>query len=82
MAIITRAYSEVQGQIAQASSVNRVVDDLYTLQGGNIDSSNIARSGINSSNMSLLSVGTNAIQSGSITADKMEYEAKLFVEVF
>jgi hypothetical protein len=42
MAIIIRAYSEVAGQIAYASSVNKVVDDLYTLQAGNINSANLA----------------------------------------
>lgn len=44
MGVTTRAYSEVTGQIAQASSVNKVVDDLYTRQAGNIDSANMSAS--------------------------------------
>jgi len=44
MAVITRAYSEVTGQIAYASSINKVIDDIYTLQNGNINSANMATS--------------------------------------
>ena len=71
MAVITRAYSEVDGQIAEASSVNRVLDDLYTLQAGNVDSSNIAASGINSSNYGGSSVGNTALQDSSVTLIKI-----------
>ena len=46
MAAITRAYSEVTGQIAYASSVNKVINDLYTLQNGQIEQGNIKNSGI------------------------------------
>lgn len=42
MGVIVRAYSEVDGQIAYASSVNGTIDPLYTLQNGNINSANLA----------------------------------------
>lgn len=44
MAVSIRAYSEVSGQIAYASSVNRVLDDLYSRQAGNLDSANLTAS--------------------------------------
>ena len=47
MAVITKAFSEVDGTIAEASSINRVIDDLYTLQNGNIGGGNITDQGIN-----------------------------------
>lgn len=72
MAIITRAYSEVDGQIAEASSVNRVIDDLYTLQNGNINSANLASS----------AVGTTNIENNSITLNKLDQEFWMFMEVF
>ena len=46
MAIITRVYSETDGNIGYASSVNKVIDDLYTLQNGNINSANLATGAI------------------------------------
>ena len=44
MAIVTKAYAETDGQIAYASSVNKVVDDLYTVQAGNLNSANMTAS--------------------------------------
>lgn len=46
MAVITRAYSETDGTTAEASSVNKVIDDLYTLQNGNLNSANLANSAV------------------------------------
>jgi len=51
MAVITRAYSEISDEIAYASSVNRVIDDIYTLQNGNINSANLAASGVKDGNI-------------------------------
>jgi len=56
MSAITRAYSENDGDIAEASSVNRVIDDLYTLQNGNIGTDNLINSGVLGS-----SIGDTAI---------------------
>ena len=46
MAIITRDYSEIDGNIGEASSINNVIDDLYTLQAGNINSANLSAQAI------------------------------------
>jgi hypothetical protein len=62
--------------------VNRVVDDLYTVQAGNLDSSNIARSGVNSSNYAANSVGATVLQSASVTVNKVNGEVYLTYEVF
>ena len=51
MAVVTRAYSEVDGNIAEASSINKVIDVLYLLQNGNIDDSNISDQGIKHRNL-------------------------------
>jgi len=63
MAVITRAYSEVTGQIAYASSINRIIDDIYTLQAGNIGVGNIANSGIGHT-----AVGLSAINNCNINS--------------
>lgn len=72
MAVITRAYSEVSGQIAYASSVNRVVDDLYTLQNGNINSANLATS----------AVGSTQLENSAVTIDKLDGSTLFLSEVF
>src|SRR3990167_5855148 len=58
---------------AEASSVNRVVDDLYTLQNGNINSANIIGSGVGAANLETSSVITRAMNNGSITVEKNDY---------
>lgn len=73
MAVITRVFSEVDGAIAEASSINRVIDDLYTLQNGNINSANLAAGAI----------GAAEIESGIITFNKLDYETTILIqEVF
>lgn len=73
MAITVRAYSEVDGQVAEASSINRVIDDLYTVVNGNIDSANIASS----------AVGTNELQDGAVTTSKLDsIQIYLLAEMF
>ena len=62
MAVITRAYSETDGNIAYASSINKVIDDLYTLQNGSIGTSNLANSGVLNS-----SIADSAIAKRNIT---------------
>lgn len=52
MATLTRAYSETNGAIGQASSVNRVIDDLYSTINA-VGSGNLALSGITNSAISL-----------------------------
>ena len=82
MAIVARAYSETDGQIAEASSVNRVVDDLYTLANGNINSANIIASGVGAANLETSAVINRAINDGAVDADKIDHEAKFYMEVF
>jgi len=81
VAVITKAFSEVDGTIAEASSVNRVIDDLYTLQAGNIDTSNIAASGINANSLQTSSVITRTINDNNVTLIKLdESDIQLFLE--
>lgn len=82
MAVIVRPYSEVSGTIAHASSVNRPIDDIYTLQNGNINSANIAASGVGAGNLETSSVITRAINAGAVTLAKMDDEHILAKEVF
>lgn len=62
MGVITKAYTATPGAIIYASNTNRTLDDLYTLQAGNINSANIATSG----------VGTPNIENSSVIVDKVE----------
>lgn len=74
MAVITAPYVVgVAGQLARVSSVQRLVDDIYTLQNGNIGSGNLATSGITVSSINACSVLTTKID---------QQDMKLFVEVF
>ena len=86
MAVITRAYSETSGTIAFASSVNRVVDDLYALQNGAINSANIAGSGVGAANLETSAVITRAINDSAINLSKTIEDiyafATRFSEVF
>jgi hypothetical protein len=82
VSVIVRVYSETSGTIAYASSVNKVIDDLYTLQNGNINSANIAASGVRPSNIGTSSVITRAINNGAITDEKADYTLILLTEVF
>lgn len=75
MAVITRVYSEVSGTIAYASSVNKVVDDLYTLQNGNINSANIGTSGVDTPNLNASAVTTAKINTSAITTAKVDDSA-------
>lgn len=82
MAVITRAYSEISGTIAYASSVNRVVDDLYTLQNGNINSANLAASGVGAGNLETSSVITRALNDQAVTPVKLDDSWLIMREVF
>ena len=82
MAIIVRPYSETSGTVAYASSVNRVIDDLYTLQGGNLNSANIAGSGVGAANLETSAVVNRAINNLAVDADKIDHEIHFYHEVF
>ena len=82
MAVIVKPYSETDGLIAYASSVMRYVDDLYTLQAGNINSANLAASGVGAGNLETSSVISRAVNGQAITFEKLDYEAILTTEVF
>lgn len=68
MGVVTRAYSEIDGNVAQASSVNRVIDDLYTLVNGNLNSANIIASGVRAVNIGDSSVVQRTIGDTAILA--------------
>ena len=83
MAVITRASSEVDGAIAEASSVNRSFDDLYTLQNGNINSANIQASGVRDGNLGTSAVVARALDSLAVADSKLDFSAFLLIkEVF
>lgn len=82
MAVIIRAYSEVSGTIAYASSINTVIDALYTLQNGNINSANIIGSGVGAANLETSSVINRALNNGAVDADKVDHEVHFYHEVF
>jgi hypothetical protein len=82
MAVIVRAYSEVDGQIAEASSVNKVIDDLYTLQDGNINSANIANSGVGTGNIADSAVDSTKINDGGVTLSKLNPGAIIASEFY
>ena len=71
MAVITRAYSEVSGQIAYASSINKIINDLYTLQDGNIGPGNIANSGVGGTAISDSAVVTAKLGPCAVTSAKI-----------
>lgn len=66
MGIITRVYSEVSGTIAHASSVNKVIDDLYTLQNGNINSANLTTSAVDSININASAILATKIANSAV----------------
>jgi hypothetical protein len=70
MGVVTRAYSEVDGDVGEASSINRIFDDLYTLVNGNINSANILASGVANVN----------IQDSAIIARNIDAEAILLIQ--
>ena len=71
MATLVRAFTEVSDTIAHASSVNRVIDDIYSTINA-LDSANINSAVIN----------TRELSDQAIEADKVDAELKIFVEVF
>tara|TARA_R100000458_G_C8222553_1_gene206456 strand:- start:209 stop:496 length:288 start_codon:yes stop_codon:yes gene_type:complete len=71
MAVITRAYSETDGNIAYASSINKVIDDLYTLQNGNINSANLGTSVVGAGTIKDSAITTSKITDGAVTSDKI-----------
>jgi len=86
MGTVTRAFSEIDGAIGEASSVNRSWDDLYTLVNGNIDSANIAGSGVATINIQDSAIITSKIAGSAVTTIKIadaavELQQLAFVEV-
>jgi len=88
MAVITRAYSESDGNIAYASSINKVIDDLYTLNAGNIGTTNLANSGVLNSSIANSAVTNVAVAAtANISYEKLGSTSvwvaqRLFLEVF
>jgi hypothetical protein len=70
MGVVTRAYSEVDGDIGEASSINRIFDDLYNLVNGSIDSANIVASGVAAVN----------IQDSAVIARNIDAEAIILIQ--
>ena len=75
MAVITRAYSEIDVNIAYASSINKVIDDLYTLNAGNIGTTNLANSGVLNSSIANSAILTVNIAPSAITTAKVANSA-------
>lgn len=75
MGTVTRAYSEVDGAIGEASSINRVIDDLYTLVNGNIDSANVGTCAIATVNLQDSAVTTEKLNDSAVTSDKIATNA-------
>lgn len=71
MATYTRPYSEVNGDIGQASSINRYIDDFASTI-NNIGVGNMATSGVT----------TSAVNNNAITDDKLDHEVHYHMEVF
>lgn len=82
MTAIARAYSEIDGDIAEASSVNRVIDDLYTVQNGNIGGDNLANSGVLTSSVADSAVTAQKINNTGVTAPKLNYGAVIAALAF
>jgi hypothetical protein len=65
VAIVTRAYSETDGLTAEASSINRVIDDLYSA----------LNNGLNSANLADSAIYTALIADGAITGAKLSADS-------
>lgn len=90
MGIVTRPYSETDGSIGEASSINTVIDLLYSAVNGELNSANIAASGIAAVNIqdsAIISrhftnsaVTTSAIADGAVLARALDYEAVILMQ--
>lgn len=65
MATLVRAYSEVDGAIGEASSINRVIDDIYST----INS-------LNSANLNSGIIDTTEINDCAVTTSKIAENAR------
>lgn len=91
MATHTRAYSETSGTIAHASSVNRSIDDIVSTI-NNLNSANVATSGIDSININasaiiaskigVTAVLTAHINDKAVTTAKVDDSVLFAMEVF
>ena len=75
MPTVTRAFSEVDGAVAEASSVNRVIDDLYSSINA-LDSANLVASGVAAANLQ-----NSSVTARTLSTD-LDLKLKLTVEVF
>lgn len=71
MAVYIKPYSESNGTIAYASSVNKYIDDLASTVNA-----------LNSTNFLASSVGTTQLESASVNASKLDGDIRYFTEVF
>ena len=74
MSTLTRAYSEVSGTVAFASSVNRVVDDCVSTINA-LNSANIITSGVDFVNINACAVITVKVQDSGVTTIKIDDSA-------
>lgn len=65
MAVLTRAYSEVDGSIGEASSINRVIDDIYS-----------TINALNSANLVSGAIDTREIYDCAVTTSKIAENAR------
>jgi hypothetical protein len=91
MATYIRPYSEIDGQIAYASAVNRYVNDFASTV-NNLNSANLVASAVGATQLEQCAVTTVKLDNSSVTNGKigdgsvdggnLDYEVKLFHEVF
>ena len=81
MAVYVRPYSEVAGQIARASAVNRYVDDFASTVNA-LNSANLLASAVGTTALEGSSVTTAKIADLAIVSNKLDGEIRLYQEVF
>ena len=77
MAIITKAYSESDGAIAEASSINNIFDQLFTLQAGNLNSANLGTAIVGAGTLKDSAVLHSKIRDLAITGSKIATTANI-----
>jgi len=75
MATLTRAYSEVDGAIGEASSINRVIDDLYSTI-NSLNSANLVSGSINTNELADSAVTTLKLDECAVTTAKIAESAR------
>ena len=78
MGTVTQPFTETDGAIGEASSINRYTSDLYTVVNGNLDSANIAASGVAAVNIQDSAITTAKIAGSAVTTSSIADNAVTF----